>query len=168
MCYAGVSQVPRWSKPSAPRSKPVTWISVLGVGWGQGTLCLRGLQPHTPVSGPSQALALGSFSTATSSTQSNSARPSQHLQHPTSDQCSRAGREGLETMEEELPGRSWPVPPHHPQTSWLHRSRTPLESPSSAKTASKDLGAPLSQPFSTTQLPPHPIQEPALPAWLLQ
>lgn len=159
----------RWSKPSAPRSEQVTWIRVLGEGWGQGTMCLRGLQPHILVIGPSQALALGSFSSTTSSTQSNSARPSQHRQHPTSDQCSRAGREGLEIVEEQLPGRCWPVPPHHPQSSsCLYRNRTPLESPSSAKTASKVLGTPLSQPFPNRQLTPHPTQEPALPAWLLQ
>lgn len=139
----------RWSKPSAPRSEQVTWIRVLGEGWGQGTMCLRGLQPHILVIGPSQALALGSFSSTTSSTQSNSARPSQHRQHPTSDQCSRAGREGLEIVEEQLPGRCWPVPPHHPQSSsCLYQNRTPLESPSSAKTASKVLGTPPFPAFS--------------------
>lgn len=62
----------------------------------------------------------------------------------------------------------WPVPPHYPQHSWLYRNRSPLEPPSSAKTASKVLGAPLSQPFSSRRLTPHPTQEPALPAWLLR
>lgn len=122
---------------------------------GTGDHILGWLQPHIPVTRPSPALALGSFSTATSSAQSNSARPSQHLQHPPSHQCSQGDWEGLQTVEEGLPGRCCPVPHHHhPQPSRLYQTRIPLESPSSAKTASKVLGAPLSQPFSTTQLTP--------------